>query len=918
MDKTYSPKKIEAHWVSEWQQNGYANPPKSIKKESYSIVLPPPNVTGSLHMGHGFQQTLMDALIRYHRMCNHGTLWQGGTDHAGIATQMVVERQLQKKGKTRFDLGREAFVNEVWKWREESGDTIFGQMKRLGTSIDWENTRFTMDEVISKATREAFIRLHEEGLIYRGKKLVNWDPQLHTAISDLEVETQEVDGQLWHIRYPLLDEDGYLTVATTRPETLLGDTAVAVHPDDPRYQHLIGKQVQLPLCQRTIPVIADDSVVKDFGSGCVKITPAHDFKDYETGKRHNLPLITIFTPSAAINDNAPQAYQGLDRFAARKQIISDLEKHGLLEKVESHRLSLPRGERSGVVVEPYLTDQWFVKMKSLAKAALEVDAPEFVPSNWRKTYVQWLENIEDWCISRQLWWGHRIPVWYDDQGQHYIGHSEKDVRQRHHLKNSVPLKQEEDVLDTWFSSSLWPFATMGWPDKSKNLRHYFPGNVLVTGFDIIFFWVARMVMMSLKLTGEIPFKTVYITGLIRDAQGKKMSKSKGNVLDPIDIIDGISLDDLIAKRTQGLMQPKMKETIEKNTRKEFPEGINAHGTDALRFTFCALATHGRDINFDMGRIDGYRNFCNKLWNAARYVFMNTEESATDFDKPKPMILSIADRWIHSQLQNVIGKVHHYFATYRFDLLAQTLYEFVWNEYCDWYLELSKCHLNDGNVPISSLRGTRATLLHVLEDILYLLHPIMPFITEEIWQKLKTLTEKPHTSIMVAHFPVVNEKYRCKTVEKTIDWLKSVITAIRTLRSENNISPAKSITVLLVKGNEQDREHTINLVNYIKLLTKTENLTWVDEVNELSATALVDQLEIHVPLADVIDKERETARLQKAIEKLEKEIEKSNNKLDNPTYVSKAPEAVVNQERQRLLQFQLDLQKLSAQLNMIAS
>ncbi len=912
MDKIYQPQKIEAYWSAEWQKCHYAKP--SGEHQAYCIILPPPNVTGSLHMGHGFQQTLMDALIRYQRMQKKSTLWQGGTDHAGIATQMVVERQLGQQGKTRHDLGREAFVKEIWRWREHSGDTIFRQMKRLGTSVDWDSTRFTMDEIISKATREAFLRLHQQGLIYRGKRLVNWDPQLHTAVSDLEVETHESDGHLWHIRYPIVGSNDYLVVATTRPETLLGDSAVAVHPEDPRYQALIGKQVQLPLCDRQIPIIADSYVDKAFGSGCVKITPAHDFNDYETGKRHHLPMINIFTASAAINDSAPVAYQGLDRYVARKKIIADLEARGLLEKTEAHRLAIPKGERSGAVIEPWLTDQWFVKMDSLAQAAIKASQKKqlhFVPANWEKTYLQWLENIEDWCISRQLWWGHRIPVWYDNQGQHYVGHDENDVRQRYQLAPDLPLKQDEDVLDTWFSSSLWPFATLGWPDNTKKLEQFFPSAVLVTGFDIIFFWVARMTMMSLHLTGKIPFKNVYITGLIRDSHGKKMSKSKGNVLDPIDLIDGISLEDLVAKRTQHLMQPQMKKSIEANTRKEFPEGINPHGTDALRFTFCALATNGRDINFDKGRIEGYRNFCNKIWNAARYVLMNTEHST--FDHDKAIRFSLADRWIQSQLQHTIKQVHHYFETYRFDLLAQTLYEFTWNGYCDWYLELAKTHLSDSNSTADQLRGTRISLLVVLETLLRLLHPIMPFITEEIWQKIAPMVDSDGGSIMVAPFPTYQEKRVDKTAEQAIDWLKAVVVGIRSLRSENHIKPSKPVKLLLSKGDARDREYAKTLENYLCVLGKLDGIDWVEQVQELSATSISGKLEIHIPLTDVIDKEHERLRLRKAIEKLEKEEEKSEKKLGNPGYVDKAPAAVVEQERQRLKQAQQERKKLTEQL-----
>ncbi|OGO91449.1 MAG: valine--tRNA ligase [Coxiella sp. RIFCSPHIGHO2_12_FULL_42_15] len=913
MDKTYKPSDIEQHWIQQWEKEKLAQ--TQTKGQPYCIMLPPPNVTGTLHMGHGFQQTLMDALIRYHRMQKHATLWQGGTDHAGIATQMVVERQLKTKGKGRLELGRDAFVDEVWKWKEISGNCISEQMKRLGTSMDWNRARFTMDEMISRATYEAFIRLYNDGLIYRGQKLVNWDPALHTAISDLEVETEEVDGHLWHIRYPLINHDSYLIVATTRPETLLGDTAVAVHPEDERYKKLIGKQIRLPLTDRIIPIIADKSVEPTFGTGCVKITPAHDFNDYEIGKRHDLPMINILTPDAKINENAPKRYQGLDRYVAREHIVKDLQAQGLLEKTEPHRLNVPKGDRSGVTVEPYLTHQWFVKMKSLAEPALNAvnnGDVKFIPENWSKTYCQWLEGIQDWCISRQLWWGHRIPVWYDDCGHSYVGFNELDARERHHIASDIKLTQDTDVLDTWFSASLWPFATLGWPEKTTDLKTFYPTHVLITGFDIIFFWVARMVMMSLKLTGKIPFKEVYITGLIRDSHGKKMSKTKGNVLDPIDIIDGIDLKTLIEKRTSGLMQPQLANAIEKMTAQEFPEGIAEHGTDALRFTFCALATNGRDINFDLGRVEGYRHFCNKLWNAARYAMMNTQ--GHDMNDHKALQFSTADRWIRSHLQNIIEQTHQYFEQYRFDLLAQMLYEFTWNEYCDWYLEFAKCDLTRHETGAATLRGTRLTILEVLEKLLRLLHPLMPFITEEIWQKVAPLVDQSGVSIMVASFPQFQSDQIDKTANKSIAWLKKIIIAIRTIRAEMNINPGKRIPVIFNKGSKKEHEQIASFDYYIKTLAKVSDIGWAkpDENLQATATCLIGTLEIHIPLTDLIDKNAELSRLNKEIEKLEKEFEKSSQKLNNANYINKAPEEIVSKEKKRLEQTKLTLKKLREQ------
>ena len=765
MDKTYSPEAIEQSYYKKWENHHYFQPRGDGKR--FCIMLPPPNVTGSLHMGHGFQHTIMDALTRYHRMLGDKTLWQPGTDHAGISTQLVVEKQLEAQGISRKDLTREQFLEHVWKWKNESGNTITQQMRRIGDSVDWTRERFTMDEGLSAAVQKVFVQLHDEGLIYRGTRLVNWDPKLGTAVSDLEVLSEEEDGFLWHIRYPVVDSTEFLVVATTRPETLLGDTAVAVHPEDPRFQHLIGKQVHLPLCDRTIPIIADDYVDQEFGSGCVKITPAHDFNDHEVGKRHNLPVINILNKKATLNKNAPLKYQGMDRFVAREQIIQDLQNDGFLIKTEPHKLKVPRGEKSNVIIEPLLTDQWYVKTKPLAEpaiAAVKKGDIRFIPENWNKTYFQWMDNIEDWCISRQLWWGHRIPAWYDSQGNIYVGYSENDVRFKYKIDEATLLKQDEDVLDTWFSSSLWPFSTLGWPERTPELEQFYPTSVLVTGFDIIFFWVARMIMMGLKFTGKVPFKEVFITGLIRDSEGHKMSKSKGNVLDPLDIIDGIDLESLVAKRTSNLMLNSVRDKIAKATRKEFPDGINAYGTDALRFTYCSLASTGRNVRFDVGRVEGYRNFCNKLWNAARYVLMNTDEEQIDFGDGA-FQYSPADQWILSRLQRTISKVHHYFETYRFDLLANTIYEFVWHEYCDWYLELSKPVLQDEHALSALKRGTRRTLIHILDQILKLLHPLMPFITEEIWQRTTKFTSENGASIMLSDYPQVDEAFINDTIEE---------------------------------------------------------------------------------------------------------------------------------------------------------
>ena len=910
MEKTYNPQDIENKWYQQWEQDNCFQP--TGNGNPYCIMIPPPNVTGTLHMGHGFQYSLMDALIRYHRMDGDQTLWQVGTDHAGIATQMVVERNLALENISRHDLGREKFIAKVWEWREHSGGTITNQMRRLGTSVDWSRERFTMDEGLSEAVQEVFIRLYDEGLIYRGQRLVNWDPTFLTAISDLEVVSEEEDGNMWHIRYPVVDHDEYLIVATTRPETMLGDAAVAVHPDDTRYKHLIGKYVKLPLTDRKIPVIADDYVDQEFGTGCVKITPAHDFNDNMIGHRHDLPLINIMTPDAKINEHAPTAYQGLDRFVARKKIIEDLDKQNLLEKIEPHKLKVPRGDRSGDIIEPYLTDQWFVKTQPLAEPAIkavENGDIRFVPENWSKTYFQWLNNIEDWCISRQLWWGHQIPAWYDTEGNIYVGKNEKDVRQKYHLSDTITLTQDTDVLDTWFSSALWPFSTLGWPEQTKDLETFYPTSVLVTGFDIIFFWVARMVMMGLKFTGKVPFKDVYITGLIRDSHGHKMSKSKGNVLDPIDLIDGIDLENLVAKRTRGLMQPKMAEKIEKNTRKEFPNGIPAFGTDAVRFTFAALASTGRDIRFDLGRLEGYRNFCNKIWNAARYVLMNTENQDTGLSDAEKSF-NLADKWILAKLDQTIDTVRKHLDHYRFDLATQAIYEFVWYEYCDWYLELSKPILS-GDFSDAEKRAARYTLVTVLETALRLLHPFMPFITEEIWQLVAPLAGKKGKTIVLQPFPKVSDAGAKQDIINELEWLKSTILAVRNIRGEMNISPGKPLPVLLNKGNDVDKTRIENNKMLLMHLAKLDSITWLSDNDTIpaSATNLVGEMEVLIPLAGLIDVKAEQQRLQKEIDKLDIEIKKCQGKLSNSNFVDKAPPAVVEQEKQRLNEFSAARAKL---------
>ncbi|MEC8881617.1 MAG: valine--tRNA ligase [Pseudomonadota bacterium] len=925
MDKTYQPDSIEQAWYQTWEKAGHFRP--SGEGESFAMMIPPPNVTGSLHMGHAFQDTIMDTLVRYRRMQGRNTLWQVGTDHAGIATQMVVERRLAAEGTDRHELGRERFLDKVWEWKAESGGTITQQLRRMGSSVDWSRERFTMDDGLSNAVREVFVRLHSEGLIYRGKRLVNWDPALHTAISDLEVENREEQGHMWHFRYPLSDGSGHLVVATTRPETMLGDTAVAVHPEDPRYKDLIGQTVRLPLADRDIPIIADDYVDPDFGSGCVKITPAHDFNDYEVGKRHDLPQINLFTIEAHLNDNAPQAYRGLDRFDARKKVVDDLDALGLLEKVEDHTLQVPRGDRSGVVIEPYLTDQWFVAVESLAKPAIEAVENgdiQFVPKNYENMYFSWMRDLQDWCISRQLWWGHRIPAWYDEDGNVYVGRDEDEVRREHDLGDR-PLSQDEDVLDTWFSSALWTFSTLGWPEQTEELKTFHPTDVLVTGFDIIFFWVARMIMMTLKFTGQVPFKQVYVHGLVRDAEGQKMSKSKGNVLDPLDLIDGIDLDTLVEKRTRGLMQPQKEKQIAKRTRKEFPDGINAYGTDALRFTFLSLASTGRDIKWDMGRIEGYRNFCNKIWNAARYVLMNTENQDCGLDADSGEVtLSLADRWIVSALQRAETEVTEALDQFRFDVASHAAYEFIWNEYCDWYLELSKPVLYGDEYSEAEKRGTRRTLVRVLEAILRLAHPFMPFITEEIWQKVAPLAGKTpaaegaDATIMRQPFPVSDSARLAPQAESDIEWIKAVITVIRNIRGEMRIPPGKALDVYLHNGKDIDRERLAANHNFMCRLAKLERITWLNAEDSApaSATGLVGDMEILVPMAGLIDKDAEIERLGKEIDKLRKEVARGESKLRNPNFVDKAPDEVVAKEREKLDDHRSQQARLEEQMEKI--
>ena len=947
MDKTYQPHAIETSWYNTWEAENYFAPQGA--GESYTIMIPPPNVTGSLHMGHGFNNAIMDALIRFRRMQGRDTLWQPGTDHAGIATQMLVERQLEAKGLNRHDLGREQFLEKIWEWKDQSGGNISRQIRRLGSSVDWSRERFTMDDGLSEAVKEAFVRLHEDGLIYRGKRLVNWDTKLHTAISDLEVESHDEKGHLWNLRYPLADgattAEGldYLVVATTRPETLLGDAAVAVNPTDERYQALIGKFVELPLVGRRIPIVADDYCDPEFGTGCVKITPAHDFNDYEVGKRHNLPLLNIFDKNAVVlpaaqafnldgslNDQVdtalPSQYAGLDRLVARKLSVADRVAPGRLAGIDDHALKVPKGDRSGTIIEPWLTDQWYVSTKPLAEpaiAAVEDGRIQFVPKQYENMYFSWMRDIQDWCISRQLWWGHRIPAWYDEAGRVYVGRNEEEVRSKHGLGADVNLRQDDDVLDTWFSSGLWTFSTLGWPEQTEFLKKFHSTDVLVTGFDIIFFWVARMIMLTMHLiknedgTPQVPFKTVYVHGLVRDGQGQKMSKSKGNVLDPLDIVDGITLDALLEKRTSGMMQPKLAEKIAKQTKAEFPEGIASYGTDALRFTFCSLASTGRDIKFDMGRVEGYRNFCNKIWNAARYVLDKGEDCGQNGEAYE---LSLADRWIISQLQRTEAEVTRQLEQFRFDLASQALYEFIWNQYCDWYLELSKPVLWDEQAPVERARGTRRTLVRVLEVALRLAHPFMPFITEEIWQRIAPLAGVEGKTIMLQPWPQANDARIDVAAEGDIEWLKELMVGLRNIRAEMNIGPGKPLPLFLKNASADDQRRLQENEALLKKLAKVESFTVLGDNDEapLSATALVGDLQVLVPMAGLIDKNAELARLNKEIQRLQGEVARVGGKMTNAAFVDKAPPAVIEKERAKLAESEQALANFTEQHARIAA
>ncbi|CNF38093.1 valine--tRNA ligase [Yersinia kristensenii] len=950
LDKTYSPQEIEQPLYEHWEKQGYFKPNGDTSKESYCIMIPPPNVTGSLHMGHAFQQTIMDTLIRYQRMQGKNTLWQAGTDHAGIATQMVVERKIAaEEGKTRHDYGRKAFIDKIWQWKGESGGTITRQMRRLGNSVDWERERFTMDDGLSNAVKEVFVRLHKEDLIYRGKRLVNWDPKLRTAISDLEVENRESKGSMWHLRYPLADgaktAEGkdYLVVATTRPETVLGDTGVAVNPEDPRYKDLIGKEVILPLVGRRIPILGDEHADMEKGTGCVKITPAHDFNDYEVGKRHALPMINILTFDGDIRAEAevfdtngeatdtcsgaiPEQFQGLERFAARKAVVAEFDKLGLLEEVKAHDLTVPYGDRGGVVIEPMLTDQWYVRTAPLAKVAIEAvenGEIQFVPKQYENMYYSWMRDIQDWCISRQLWWGHRIPAWYDEQGKVYVGRDEAEVRRENNLAADVALRQDEDVLDTWFSSGLWTFSTLGWPEQTDALKTFHPTSVVVSGFDIIFFWIARMIMLTMHFMKDengkpqVPFKTVYMTGLIRDDEGQKMSKSKGNVIDPLDMVDGISLEELLEKRTGNMMQPQLAEKIRKRTEKQFPNGIEPHGTDALRFTLAALASTGRDINWDMKRLEGYRNFCNKLWNASRFVLMNTEGQDCGQNGGE-MVLSLADRWILAEFNQTIKAYREAMDTYRFDLAAGILYEFTWNQFCDWYLELTKPVMNSGSE--AELRGTRHTLIEVLEALLRLAHPIIPYITETIWQRVKTLKGITADTIMLQPFPEYDASQVDEKALSDLEWIKQTIIAVRNIRAEMNIAPGKPLEVMLRGASAEAQRRVLENQSFIQSLARLSSLTLLADGDKgpVSVTKLVEGAEVLIPMAGLIDKATELDRLAKEVAKLEAEIERIEGKLSNEGFVARAPEAVVAKERERMAACAEAKQKLIEQQATIAA
>lgn len=950
MEKTYNPQSIEQALYQHWEAQGYFKPHGDTSKESFSIMIPPPNVTGSLHMGHAFQDTIMDIVTRYQRMQGKNTLWQVGTDHAGIATQMLVERKIDaEEGKTKHDYGRDAFIDKIWEWKAESGGNITRQLRRLGASVDWDRERFTMDEGFSRAVQEVFVQLYQEDLIYRGKRLVNWDPKLHTAISDLEVENREQVGKMWHLRYPLADgvktTDGhdYLIVATTRPETMLGDTGVAVNPADPRYKDLIGKEVLLPIVNRRIPILGDEHADMEKGTGCVKITPAHDFNDYEVGKRHQLPMINVLTLNADIRDAAevftfmgepsdaydnmiPEQYRGMERFAARDAIVQAFDEAGLLVKIEEHPNTIPYGDRGGVVIEPMLTDQWYVRTKPLAKEAIravEDGDIEFVPKQYENMYFSWMRDIQDWCISRQLWWGHRIPAWYDEAGNVYVGRSEEEVRSQNNLDASITLRQDDDVLDTWFSSGLWTFGTQGWPEKTPDLATFHPSNLLVTGFDIIFFWVARMIMMTMHFMKDeqgrpqVPFKTVYVTGLIRDENGDKMSKSKGNVLDPLDMVDGIDLESLVVKRTANMMQPQKAKKIEKNTRKTFPDGIEPHGTDALRFTLAAMASTGRDINWDMNRLDGYRNFCNKLWNASRYVLMQCEEQDCGRDGGE-MTFSLADRWIMGQYQKTVQAFRQALDNYRFDIAAQTIYEFTWNQFCDWYLELTKPVLFKGDE--NAQRGTRFTLVTVLESLLRLMHPITPYITETIWHRVAPLTGRSADTIMLQSYPEYDESQVDETSMADLEWLKQFILAIRNIRGEMDISPNKPLSVLIRYASETDQRRLEENEAFLSSLAKLESIQLVtnDETLPASATALLGDMEILIPMAGLIDKEAELARLERQLDKASKDLARVVGKLSNENFVGKAPAQVIEKERAKQAELELTVEKLRQQQATIAA